>query len=361
MTNKTNMGYKPDLSIPPGETLQEYLDSVGMTQVELAKRTGLTTKTLNEIIKGKAPITPETSLKLESVFGTPASFWNNLEAIYQETKARLEAEKKIDKEAQTAALIPYKELAKHGFVRPTRKPRERVYYLRHFFGVASLDFVPAVIPAAFRKSDKGKASHYALASWIRMGELMASDIDCQPFDEKKLRETIPLFRALTAQQDYFIAELKDLCAACGVAMVVVPHLAKTYAQGATKWLHPGKAMLQLSTRYQMADIFWFSFFHELGHILLHGKKAVFAECGEKTPFEEEADRFAADYLIPAVKYRKFVEAGRFSRDEIMKFADHIGLEPGIVVGRLHHDKVLDWSNCYYLQKKIDLQFGAMDT
>lgn len=352
MTKKTNTGYMPDLAIPPGETLQEYLDSLGMTQVELAKRTGLTTKTLNEIIKGKAPITPETSLKLESVFGTPASFWNNLEANYQETKARLEAEQEMDREAQTAALIPYADLAQRGFVRPTRKPREKVHNLRQFFGVASLDFIPKVLPVAFRKNDGGKASHYTLASWIRMGEVMAGDIECQPYDERKLKETIPVFRALTFRQSEFLPELEDLCAACGVAMVVVPHLAKTYAQGATKWLHPGKAMLQLSTRYQMADIFWFSFFHELGHILLHGKKAVFAECGEKTREEEEADRFAADCLIPPGKYKSFVRRGRLTREAITAFADSVAIDPGVVVGRLHHDKILDWSEFQDLQRRL---------
>jgi len=354
MIKEIKTGFIPDIAIPPGETLQEYLDSVGMTQVDLSKRTGLATKTLNEIIKGKAPITPETALKLESVFGTPASFWNNLEANYQETRARLQAEREIDQETQIAALVPYSELAKRGFVRSTKKPREKVHYLRQFFGVASLNFIPEILPVAFRKKNKDSSSHYALASWIRMGELMAADIETQSYNEKKLRETMPAFRALTMQDDgTWSAQLEDLCASCGVAMVVSEHLPKTFAHGATKWLQPSKAMVQLSTRYKSADIFWFSFFHELGHILLHSKKAVFAETNEKTREEAEADHFASECLIPGTKYRAFLKKNRLNRNTITEFAHYIGIDPGVVVGRLHHDGYLVWSDYKDLQRKIN--------
>jgi HTH-type transcriptional regulator/antitoxin HigA len=354
MTKQIKTGFNPDIAIPPGETLQEYLDSIVMTQVDLAKRTGLTTKTINEIIKGKAPITPETALKLESVFGTPASFWNNLEANYQETRARLQAEKDIEEETQIAKLVPYPELARRGFVRSTTKSKEKVVYLRQFFGVASLDFIPDVLPVAFRKRDKESSSHYALASWIRMGEIMASDIETQIFSERRLKDMIAAFRELTMQAvENSVTSLEELCASCGIAVVVVPHLPKTYAHGATKWLNPGKAMIQLSTRYKYADIFWFSFFHELGHILLHSKKEAFAETGEKTAEESEADRFAADCLIPASKYKAFLSENRITQDSIRQLAHEVGIDPGIVVGRLHHDRRVGWSDFQDLQRKFN--------
>ncbi|NLV22866.1 MAG: HigA family addiction module antidote protein [Syntrophomonadaceae bacterium] len=352
MTTK-NIGFNPDIAISPGETLQEFVDSLAMTQVDLAKRTGLTTKTINEIIKGKAPITQETALKLESVFGTPASFWNNLEASYQETRARLQAEKDIEDETCIARLIPYPELARRGFVKPTSNVKEKVVNLRQFFGVASLKYIPDILPVAFRKHDKASSSHYALASWIRMGELLAGDIKTLDFNEKKLKEMITKFRELTMLEvDDFIPRLSALCASCGIALVIVQHLPKTFAHGATKWLHPNKAMIQLSTRYQYADIFWFSFFHELGHILLHSKKEAFAETGEKNKEEAEADQFASDYLIASTKYKNFISKNRFSRDSIIKFADEVGIDPGIVVGRLHHDQKIPWGGFQEMQRKF---------
>ena len=353
MIKKVNGGFNPNIAIPPGETLQEYLESLSIKQVDLAKRTGLTTKTINEIIKGKAPITPETALRLENVFGTPASFWNNLEINYQETRARIQAEKDIEAEVEIARLVPYAELAKRGFVKPTRNPQEKVTNLRPFFGVASLDYIPAVLAAAFRRQDNDAASHYALACWIRMGEIMAGQIQTEPFSEKKLRASIPAFRALTTEEESeFFPKLEQLCAACGIAMVIVPHLKRTYAQGATKWLSPGKAMIILSKRYQYADIFWFSFFHELGHILLHSRKEAFIELGQKTTFETKANEFASECLIPQSSYNKFVQGNNFSRERIIHFANEVGIDPGVVVGRLQHDKRLRRDYHEELKKKL---------
>jgi addiction module HigA family antidote len=140
--------------------LEEYLNAKQMSQVDLAKRIGLTTKTINEIIKGKAPITAQTSLKLELVFGAPASFWNNLEAQYQETKARIEEEQRIKAEEDITSYIPYTELAKLGLVPKTRQKHEKVIHLRSFFGIASLEFIPELHPVAFR-AEKEKAIAYA--------------------------------------------------------------------------------------------------------------------------------------------------------------------------------------------------------
>lgn len=56
-----------------------------MSQAVLAERTGRSKKTINEIIQGKAAITPDTALQLEKVLGVPASFWNNLERNYQKS------------------------------------------------------------------------------------------------------------------------------------------------------------------------------------------------------------------------------------------------------------------------------------
>lgn len=78
MADTTSNQYVPDYLVSPGEILAEYLEAYGMTQTELADRTGLTKKTINEIIRGKSPITPETALKLERSLGRPAHFWNNL-------------------------------------------------------------------------------------------------------------------------------------------------------------------------------------------------------------------------------------------------------------------------------------------
>ena len=140
--------YKSPILIHPGETLNEILKSTGMTQVELSKRTGLHTKTINEIVKGKKPISPNTALKLSIVFGTSEKFWNNLQKNYDETVAGLEHEKELEggKEIVQKYTV-YSQLVKYGLVSDARTIRDKAENILHFFAVASFavaSFVPAV-------------------------------------------------------------------------------------------------------------------------------------------------------------------------------------------------------------------------
>ena len=154
----------------------------------------------------------------------------------------------------------------------------------------------------------------------------------------------------------FDERLVHKCSAAGVRVVFVPELPHTCAWGASRWTSPSCALIQLSLRYKTDDHFWFTFFHEAGHILLHGKKDVFLEQernATKKP-ESEANAFASDWLIPQNLYRSFVKGGSWTNcQNIARFAEEIGIAPGIVVGRLQHDKLIPHSRCYYLKKKLE--------
>jgi hypothetical protein len=134
--------------------------------------------------------------------------------------------------------------------------------------------------------------------------------------------------------------LKEMCAAAGVVVAFVPEPPKIRTSGATRWLKPDKALIQLSLRFKWANSIWFTFFHEAGHIVLHGKKDVFLEDGERTVHEEEADRFARDILIPPNELDRFVRTTSLTASTIQSFAKSIGVHPCIVVGRLQYDKRL---------------------
>jgi HTH-type transcriptional regulator/antitoxin HigA len=194
-------------------------------------------------------------------------------------------------------------------------------------------------------------SSEAVAAWLRMGEIKAQKKECELFKQKKLRKVIPEIRAMTTQQpDQFMNNLYVLLASAGVALVLCPHLAGTYAQGATFWMGKDKGVVMMTIRGKWADIFWFSLFHELGHILLHSRQAIFLEGGDGDPNlveqEREADRFAEDILIPRDKYEDFVTKKRFYPGDIEKFAELVSVSAGIVVGRLQNDGYLkrSWHN-----------------
>ena len=340
----TNQEIYSDLAVPPGVYLSEIAEEMSMSQAELARRMGRPVQAISEIASGIKSITPDTALQLEQVLGVPAHIWTGLEAEYQLTKARSNAAEQVEHETNLAIHFPYPEIAKLGWVKPTRKRSEKVVELRRFFGVASLHNLPGVraYAPAFRQSTKSKASHEALVAWLRGGALEADKIDTEPFDQAKARAALRKLRHLTREEPgAFLSALKQQLAEVGIAFVLLPHFPKTYTNGATFWANPNKAVLMMSIRGSWADIFWFSLFHELGHILLHDKRHTFLEDGLNDPSwkkqEEEADEFAQKTLIPPAPYRAFVKAGHFTAANIASFSDEIDIAPGIVVGRLQHD------------------------
>ncbi|MFW6271073.1 MAG: HigA family addiction module antitoxin [Bacillota bacterium] len=348
--------YFADVAVPPGDTLKELLEVNNMTQAELANRIDMSNKHINQIIKGKTSLTPETALKLEKIFDPPASFWLNLEANFQAAEARLK-DKGKKSEQNIAKKIPYSEMEKLSWVEKTDSLRQKIDNLRNFFRVSNLNAIGTVYEAAYRTSKPDKINPLALAAWLERGEFLARDIEVNNFSKEKLKSYIPHLREMTTQEpSEFYNKIKDKLAECGIAFVIVPYLSGTYAQGSVKWLAPNKVMLQMSLRYKYADIFWFSFFHEIGHIMLHSKKETYIEFDleDREDIEEEADKFAAKVLIPKKEYNYFIEKGNFSRRAIKEFASSLKIDPGIVVGRLQFEGKIGYDKLNGLKTKYNL-------
>jgi len=336
-----NTTFQPNIPIHPGETLEELLETTGMSQIDLAKRTGLTPKTINEIVKGKSSISPETALKLAAVFGTSTEFWNNLERQYQETVSRLELEKKLENERGFLKNFScYNKLKELGFVEDTSDQKRRVKNLLNFFGVSSLEYVRETQAIAFRAVNKDNVDEEALAAWLRAGEIKGMKMETEKFDRDKLVASIPKLRSLSRKSpEIYGKEIQNILASCGVAVVYMPYFEKTHVHGATRWLSSDKALVQLSLLYKWEDVFWFSLFHEIGHIVKHGKKDEFLEfkngsqeLGEKK--EKEANEFAKQNLIPEEQLSKLKE---LSPRSIEKFAKDIDVATSVVAGRVAHE------------------------
>ncbi len=362
MGKKNINQFKPDYAVPPGETLLETLEAIGMSQAELAERTGRPKKTINEIIKGKTAIIPETALQFERVLGIPAGFWNNLERNYQETLARINEQKNLERQIDWLKKMPLNALIKTGWVKKRSDKVQQLQEVLNFFGIASPEQWESGWRSAqvsYRTSKVFSNDPYAVASWLRMGELTARNISCNPFEASKFRNALLSVRQLTVKPpEHFQREVIRLCADAGVAVAFVPEIPKIRASGATWWMNPHKAVIQLCLRYKTDDQLWFSFFHEAGHILLHGKKEVFIEDDSKNFKEDEANKFASDFLIPPKQYKQFIQTGRYSKAAIQKFASEIGIAPGIIAGRLQHDDIILHSFCNDLKKRFKWKKSA---
>lgn len=348
MSKESHNQYDPDVVSPPGETLRETLDAVGLSQAELAERMGRPKKTINEIIKGKAALTPDTALQLERVLGVPAAFWNNRDHHYREFLARLDERERLEQKTAWLDELPVKDMIKLGWIPARTDKVDQIQDILNFFGVATperwkaLWFGPKV---AFRRSAAYWNDPALLAGWLRMGEVTARATECAPFNAAKFRQVLARARRLTvAPPDRYPSELAKACAAAGVALVFLPEPPRLSISGATRWLTNRKALMQMSLRYVTDDQFWLTFFHEAGHILLHGKRDVFLEGNASLQSkEDEADRFAFDALLPADKLERIDTAGEHTRESIRKLADSLELAPGVLVGLLQHRGILPHS------------------
>ena len=353
--------YLPNYAVPPGATLAEVLDERGMSQAELAQRTDLSPKHINRIVNGHVQISTDVAIRLERATDVPARLWLSLEATYQEHLARLDDSALVD-DLPLLEELPIAAMVQHGILTKRLGRYDRVREVLMYLGVANRNaWVKTLgsLEASFRMSNAHRCDPEAVAVWLRMGEIEAAEIDCAPWDRSTFKEVLRQVRGLTRLGDPTVwqPKLVELCASAGIAFVAVPEVDGARTNGAARWLTPNKGLIQLSIRGRWADIFWFSFFHEASHILDQTKRPIFLSGKNKdSPEEQKADQFAQAFLIPPDRTDELRRLR--SAADVKAFATSVGIHPGIVVGRLQHEGLWEYSRGHALRSK--LQF-ATDT
>jgi HTH-type transcriptional regulator/antitoxin HigA len=338
--------YRPDYSIPPGETLRAVIEARGMTQADLSRRAGLSAKHINQIVQGVAPISPDAALALERVLGVPARFWNALEANHQSRELQLSDRVVSTDDAEWLSHLPTKELQRRGLIEKVANQADLREQVLRFFGVASRsswESVWTAPDAAFRRSRVFEADPFATAAWLRMGELRSTEVKTAQFDRAAFEAALQTIRALMKSgPDTFEPEMKRVAAEAGVVIVIVGEIKGARANGAARWLSSNRALIQLSVRHRWEDVFWFSFFHEAGHVLLHGKRETFIDDGRtRTSEESEADAFAQEILIPQGYESDLLRTRTVPQARTL--AARLGVPPGIVIGRLQREGLMPHS------------------
>ena len=358
--------FKPDYAIHPGEYLAEILESREIKKNDFARRAGISPKAVSQIINGKALYSSELALVFERVLGVDARLWMNLENNWQLFHAERKEAAKLANEETRAWLerFPIADLRKMGIVSNTRKPQEIAKAILRFFNVSSPNSCSEWIAqraVAFRKSSAFPESLEATSMWLQIAEREASAQNLPGYQRDKFKAAHDLLRSLTLLPiNQGISRLKAACAELGIALVIIPKLEGIRLSGASWWYGNDRPVIALSLRYRSNDHFWFTFFHESAHLLLHGKKGIFLDGKDNSeaPEEREADAFAGDLLIPPKSWVLFVKANSFYEPAIKAFAKSLGIHPAIVVGRLQHEKLIEKSWHNGLKESIELPEGA---
>jgi HTH-type transcriptional regulator/antitoxin HigA len=324
------------IATPPGATIKEQLNDRGMSQKEFAARLDMSEKHISKLINGDVQLTPEVAVRLEMVLGVPARFWSNLEAIYREKLIKAEAENIMEADEALAKQFPYSEMSQYGWVTATRDTKEKVINLRKYFEVVELSLLESsqITRIACRRLAVTEKSDLALMAWAQEAKIKARSIETAPINIKGLIAALPDIRKMTISKPAeFCPRLKTMLADCGIALVFLPHLQGSFLQGAT-FMDGSKIVMGLTARGKDADKFWFSFFHELAHIILgHIGRAD----GTTQQDEADANTWSMDILIPKDSFEDFKQRRNYSNISIADFAGDLEISPGIVVGRLQNE------------------------
>lgn len=351
-------GWIPNWATHPGEHLREHIEARGWSQAQFARIAGLTPKLVSTIIGQTNPVTPETAIKLERVLGVKAYIWTNLQARWDLSQAEAAEHAAAMDAEEWLRKYPIRELQDRGELPKSNDVPECLNAL--------LALLQIGLPSAFEEKVRQLAVHHRQAknknvsaehvyTWLMLGEKKARSVELPKYSKEVFLEAVKAIRQLTTlEPERFEPEMVSRCREAGVALIIEPPISKTCLFGSARWFDADKALIQMSLRMKYNDHFWWTFFHEAAHIILHrGKNFADDDKGLGDGEEEEADAFAHEILVGKVLFSRFAESKPRTKREVCSFANKINLHPGIVVGMLQYHKIIPFSHMNDLKEKFD--------
>lgn len=349
--------FQPMWANPPGATIADLLEERGQPIRDFANSIDSSIASLSRLLFGVEPLTSDLAERLSSALGASPDFWLKREEMYRADLKRLVENTARNNTAHWFDSLPLKDMVRFGWIAEGGTQQETIFNACAFFGTTTPDeferkYHRLLSTAAYRKSDAFETRPSAVAAWLRQGEIAAAAIDCAPWSSEMLRASLDDIRDLTrikAPED-FLPSLETILSRCGVALVVARTPRGCRASGASRFLSADKASIQLSFRYLVDDQFWFTVFHEVGHLLLHSHDDLFLEGLENrnSDAEREANQFAEEYLLAKVG-RDALNVVPLSNFGIARLARKAGIAPGIVVGQLQARGRVPYEHFNYLK------------
>lgn len=341
--------YNDMFAFHPGYYVAEVIDDMGITQAEFATRLGTTTKTLSCLVNGQANISNDLAKKLSVMMGTSEELWLNLQNAYDKKLIEIQKEKDIAEQESLARLLDYSYFMGIGGLPATKDMKERITNLCRYLHVSDLrNMLTPDFLISFKTDNDSLSEKNIINSraWIQTAINISQEINVEDYNPGKLKASLPKLRGMTKQSpSVYVPQIRGTLAACGVAFVHVPDLKNSEVKGAVKWINDKRVVLAMNSRLE-TDEFWFSLFHEIRHVFQKKNKTTFISYSgneivmANKLFEDDADCFAVNYLIPADKFKKFSPTKATSDDEIISFADSIDVNPGIVAYQLWHEGII---------------------
>ena len=358
------IGISRDLIIHPGETIADVLENRGITQAELASRAGVSPAYVSNVIAGKKGISANFAMGLEYVLGVPKSFWLNLQANYEAELLEVNEEQTITDEERKVRedlkdIVKY--LRKQGKMLIGENKDESILSLRKVLQISNITNLKEMIPTgAFRMAGNAAVNPNVLGAWIRLCQLAGNDKTISAkFEKKYSNDLIQEIKSIMCCKNAELQrDLKNVMEKYGIDFSVVKNFRGAPVHGYISQKNEGIYQMVLTIRGAFADIFWFSLFHEIGHIVNGdiGKNLKFLDYGNDYDKELAADLFASNMLLSPESYKAFIQRNDFSIEAICRYAESQHVMPYIVIGRLQKEKYL----AYTMYSKYKLRYKWSD-
>lgn len=347
--------FVPRWTSSPGATIQDLIKSKNISSSDVARACGLDRSAFNALLQGSAPLTEKIAQSLANYLGGSVSFWIRREARFQESTLIVEAD-------QWVQSLPLTSMKKLNWLEVPRDWRTRIDACLDFFGLDTLEgwkrnYAAPLQGVRFRTSPTYTNQVASVSSWLRAGEIAHKGFSGGSFDPDALLAGIDEMRELSRVADpaIFFPKLQSLAANCGVSCVLVPAPEGCAASGASRLLPDGSAIIQLSGRYLSDDQFWFSYFHEIGHLILHADKPLHIDGDpaaiELDSSEYEANTFSADVLWPLEDRPTKLSEKKPSKRDVLRLASAAGTSPGIITGQLQSSGILEYADYNYFKRR----------
>lgn len=356
--------YNEIMAFHPGYYIAEVIEDMGISHAEFAIRLGTTPKNISTLVNGQTTLSNDMAKKLSAATGTSVDVWLNLQEAFDKKLIEIDRAKDLDAQKEIVSLIDYDFFVKYAKLPSTRSIEEKITNLCEYLVVSDLhvlgkpDFLVNYRTGISSVQTKNIINSRA---WIQTAINMSRDIITKPFNAERLKSFLPELRSMTVKApEEFVPRMREIFSQSGIAFVLLPHLKNSGVNGAVKWISNDRVVLAINTRGAYADKFWFTLFHELKHVLQQKVKTIFISgtnddlANINAELELEADKFSSDFLIPPTALRKWAPTRFTSDSEIVAFAKSIGIHPGIVAGRLQHEKIIAESRCSKLKQKYTI-------
>lgn len=346
----------PDWFSRPADSLLAAMQRRGVSACVLADRLDGGIDRLRDIVVGSVPIDELAAEAIGDAVGGSASFWLNRQANYERDLARVAAAMSDAEVDVWLKSIPAPEAGRRERLSQQSRTAELTRRMS-FYGVGTLDAWQGRYgrdreQTRFRKSDKLTSDDGAISLWLRQGELEAALAATARWDRDALKARLDDIKRLSriSRPARFLPKLRNLLAEAGVALVPMRTPKGCKASGASRLIRPDRAMIMLSFRFRSNEQFWFTLFHEIGHLMLHdGQSFVDVDLESEDALEKEANDFASSMIVPPERVSEFYRLGN-SYEQITRFAVSVDVAPALVLGQLQHRGRIARNRLTYLKR-----------